>query len=344
MKGVLLVNLGSPKSTDLQDVTDYLDEFLMDERVVDYPFWLRSLIVRGIILRNRPPKTQKNYKRIWWKEGSPLIVYTDRLRDKVAKNVDMPVAVAMRYAEPSLKTGIGELADQGVDDALIIPLFPQFAMATIESALVKAEKLVKQHFPQLKTSIIPPFYNRADYIEVLAKSIGEKLQGFDYDHFLFSYHGIPERHIRKSDVTDGHCKMDDQCCRTKSKAHEFCYRHQCFETSRLVAEKLGLKPDSYSVSFQSRLGPIPWLKPYTDKRIKELAQNGTKKLAIASPAFVADCLESIDELGREGRADFIKHGGQEFNLIPCLNTRQDWVNVLANWIDRWADHSQKVEV
>lgn len=335
MKGVLLVNLGSPKSTDVKDVKAYLDEFLMDEKVVDYPYLLRKFIVEGIILNTRPPKTQANYKRIWWDEGSPLIVYTERLRDKVAKDVDFPVVMAMRYAEPSLQQGLKTLVEKGVDEALVIPLFPQFAMATIESASVVLTDLAKKHFPQLKISILPPFYNDPDYINVMVKNIAEQIIDVEYDHLLFSYHGIPERHIRKSDVTNGHCKMNDTCCCTPSPAHEFCYRHQCLETTRLIAEKLELEEGTYSNSFQSRLGPIPWLKPYTDKRIKELAKTGTKKLAIASPAFVADCIETTDELGREGREEFEENGGEEFHLISCLNDRQDWADVLIGWIEKW---------
>lgn len=333
MKGILLVNLGSPKSTELADVKEYLDEFLMDERVVDYPYWLRWFIVRGIILKFRPPNTQANYKRIWWEEGSPLIVYTERLRDKVKKNVEVPVEIAMRYAEPSLENGLQKLVDQGVDDLLVIPLFPQFAMATIESASVVMGEIVKRNFPELKMEVLPPFYKDPDYIDVMATNIAEQIK--DYDHLLFSYHGVPERHIRKTGCNPKNLKSDELCCEPTSEQHRFCYRHQCLETTRLIAEKLNLKEGTYSNSFQSRLGPIPWLKPYTDKRIEELAKNGTQKLAIVSPAFVADCIETIDELGREGRELFEENGGKELQAISCLNDRQDWTNVIVNWIENW---------
>lgn len=345
MKGILLVNLGSPKSTDLDDVTEYLDEFLMDERVVDYPLPLRKLIVRGIILKNRPPKTQANYKRIWWDEGSPLIVYTKRLQKKIGEQINIPISIAMRYAAPSLKTGLQELKEKGVDEILVIPLFPQYAMATIQSASEVITKLVEEHFPETKVNVFPPFYNHPDYIEVLANSMAEKLNQIDYDHLLFSYHGIPERHLKKTTgcVSKG-LAQDELCCSTTSKAHQFCYRHQCLETTRLVAEKLNLKEGTFSNCFQSRLGPIPWLKPYTDKQIIKLAKNGTKKLAIASPAFVADCIETIDELGREGQEDFIEKGGKEFHLIPCLNDRQDWADVLSKWIKEWQEKEVETRV
>src|SRR5699024_1784528 len=232
------------------DIKSYLDQFLMDERVMDFPKPLRSLIVRGIILKKRPPKTQANYKRIWWEEGSPLIVISERLQAKIKQQVQVPVALAMRYAEPSLETGLRELAEQKVDEVFVIPLFPQYAMATIGTASAKIGELQKKYFQQMQISVMPPFYNHPDYIEVLSESIREKWEEWGYEHLLFSYHGIPERHIRKSDVTDGHCKMDAHCCQTPSPAHKFCYRHQCFETTRLVVEKLGLKKEEYTLSFQ----------------------------------------------------------------------------------------------
>jgi len=208
MKGVLLVNLGSPDSTDTNDVRDYLDEFLMDERVIDLPKWFRTFLVKGIILKTRPKKSAKAYRKIWWKEGSPLIVLSEHLQDKVQKKVSVPVALAMRYGNPSIKKGLEDLKAQGVNEVLLVPLYPQFAMATTETILVLAEQLQKVHFPEMELTALPPFYNHPDYIRVLANSIQEALQGKNWEHLLFSYHGVPERHIRKSDVTQSHCKMD----------------------------------------------------------------------------------------------------------------------------------------
>ncbi len=340
MKGVLLANLGSTKSTDPKDVKAYLDEFLMDERVIDFPYWLRSLLVRGIILKTRPQKTAANYERIWWEEGSPLIVISERLQAKLNKRSSIPVALSMRYGEPSVKHGIQELVAKGVDEILVIPLFPQYAMATIGTTLALAERLQKEYFPNLKLDVVPPYYNHPDYIEVLAKSMAESLNGIDYEHLLFSYHGIPQRQIRKSDVTDGHCKMDCQCCKTPSPAHQYCYRHQCFETTRLVAEKLQLKEENYSISFQSRLGIDPWLKPYTSKTLEKMAKEGTKKLAIATPAFVADCIETLDEIAREGKETFVAAGGEDLTVIPCLNDRDDWAEVLHQWVENWVERAE----
>ncbi len=335
-KGVLLVNLGSPDSTDPKDVKKYLDEFLMDPRVIDVPYWARVLIVRGIILNTRPTKSAEAYKRIWWDEGSPLIVLSERLQKKIDDLTSVPIALAMRYQSPSILQGLQELHDQGVDKVLVFPLYPQFAMATTETILVLAEELRQKHFPQMQFTSVPAFYNHPDYIRVLGNSIQESLQGVEFEHLLFSYHGVPERHIRKSDITKSHCKIDGSCCQTPSPAHQFCYRHQCYETTRLVAEYLELKPDTYSVSFQSRLGFDPWLKPYTDRTIERLGLNGTKKMAIVCPAFVSDCLETLEEIGMEGQEIFHEVGGKDFSVVPCLNDREDWVKMLSRWVDEWA--------
>lgn len=332
-KGVLLVNLGSPDSPEPKDVKKYLGEFLMDERVIDLPLWARSLLVKGIILNTRPKASAAAYKKIWWEEGSPLIVISERLQKKIQKETNLPIALAMRYGPMTIKKGLQELVDKGVDEVFLIPLYPQFAMATTETILVLAEEVRNAHFPNLKVSDLPAFYNREDYIEVLSNSIKKNLEGKNYEHLLFSYHGVPERHIRKSDITKSHCKIDGSCCATPSKAHEFCYRHQCKEVTRLVAEKLQLKENSYSTSFQSRLGFDPWLQPYTDRTIERLGKQGVKTMAIATPAFVSDCLETLEEIAMEGQEIFHEMGGQDFTTIPCLNDDQEWVDLLAKWIN-----------
>lgn len=334
MKGILLVNLGSPDSTDVKDVKKYLDEFLMDKRVIDTPYLLRAFVVKGIILNTRPKKSAEAYKSIWWDEGSPLIVISERLTKKVKEKINYPVELAMRYGNPSIESGIKKLADKGVDEILVIPLYPQFAMATTETILVLAEKIIKKKFPHIKLSHIPAFYHKQDYIEVLSNSIQQKLKEVKPDYLLFSYHGVPERHIKKSDITQSHCQLNN-CCSVKSKAHEFCYRHQCLETTKKVVEKLQLKEGTYGTSFQSRLGRDPWLQPYTDKTIDGLAEKGIEKLAVVTPAFVSDCLETLEEIGMEAKESFIEHGGKEFTAIPCLNDNEDWANVLTNWINNW---------
>jgi len=335
-KGALLINLGSPDSTDPKDVKKYLDEFLMDPRVIDAPYWLRAFIVRGIVLNTRPKKSAEAYSKIWWEEGSPLIVLSERLREKVDEKTSVPIALAMRYGSMTIKKGLQELKDQGVTQVLLVPLYPQFAMATTETILVLAEELRKEFFPEMTFDSIPAFYNKPEYIEVLSKSIAEKLEGLDYEHLLFSYHGVPERHIKKRDITKSHCKIDKSCCLTHSPAHQFCYRHQCYEVTRLVGEKLGFQQGTFSTSFQSRLGFDPWLQPYTDRTIEKLGLSGVKKMAIVTPAFVSDCLETLEEIAMEGEEIFHEVGGKEFTTIPCLNEREDWVRVLSGWIDRWA--------
>ena len=336
MKGVLLVNLGSPESPDPKDVKVYLDEFLMDERVIDLPSFLRTILVRGIILNTRPKRSAKAYKKIWWDEGSPLIVLSKRLLQKMEEKVQLPLALGMRYGKPAIQKGLQELADKGVTEVLLVPLYPQFAMATTETILVLAESLRQESLPQMEFTTLPSFYNHPDYVRVLSQSIQESLQDKQWEHLIFSYHGVPERHIRKSDITKSHCKIDGQCCQTASPAHQYCYRHQCFETTRFVAEYLDLASDRYTTTFQSRLGLDPWLQPYTDKTVAKMAKSGVKKMAIVTPAFVSDCLETLEEIGMEAVEDFEEKGGEHLHVIPCINDREDWVNVMSRWVDEWA--------
>ncbi|RZJ36070.1 MAG: ferrochelatase [Flavobacterium sp.] len=342
MKGVLLVNLGSPESPDPKDVKPYLDEFLMDKYVIDVPFLLRALLVRGIILRKRPERSGAAYKKIWWDEGSPLIVLSKRMHKKVQAKISLPVSLSMRYGKPSVYSGLKELADKGVTDVMLFPLYPHHAMASTVTIEVLAEELRKKHFPQMKFTNVPAFYNRPEYIRNLSDSIAHHLKGFDYDHLLFSYHGIPERHIRKTDITKSHCRIDGTCCSTPSPAHEFCYRHQCFETTRQVVELLGIPEGKYSQSFQSRLAGDKWLEPYTDIEINKMPDKGIRKLAVVTPAFVADCLETLEEIAMEANHQFKAHGGEEFLAIPCLNDNDDWVETLAGWIKEWAEAGNTV--
>lgn len=334
-KGILLVNLGSPDSPEPKDVKKYLGEFLMDERVIDLPLIARTALVKGIILNTRPKQSAAAYKKIWWNEGSPLIVLSERLQKGIQKQVNVPVSLAMRYGSMTIKKGLQELVDKGAEEVLLFPLYPQFAMATTETITVLAEELRQAHFPNLKIESVPAFYNKPDYIEVLANSVKRHLEDKNFDHLLFSYHGVPERHIRKSDVTQSHCKIDKSCCVTPSKAHEFCYKHQCLEVTRLVAEKLKLEENTYSTSFQSRLGFDPWLQPYTDRTIERLGKQGIKNMAIVTPAFVSDCLETLEEIAMEGQELFHEVGGQDFTTVPCLNDDKEFVGLLSKWITTW---------
>ncbi|MBL0014754.1 MAG: ferrochelatase [Flavobacterium sp.] len=341
MKGVLLVNLGSPESPTPKDVKPYLDEFLMDRFVIDVPFLLRALLVRGIILQTRPKKSAAAYAKIWWDEGSPLVVISQRMTKKVQAQVDVPVALAMRYGAMSILKGLQELKDKGITEVMLFPLYPQHAMASTTTILVLAEELRQKHFPEMKFTIVPAFYNKPGYIKALANSIKKHLGTFEYDHLLFSYHGIPKRHIRKTDITKSHCKIDGSCCNTPSPAHEFCYRHQCYETTKQVVAYLGIPEGKYSQTFQSRLAGDKWLTPYTDVEINKMPEQGIKKLAVVTPAFVSDCLETLEEIAMEANHQFKEHGGEEFMAIPCMNDDDEWCATVSEWIKDWASNKNK---
>jgi protoporphyrin/coproporphyrin ferrochelatase len=336
MKGVLLVNLGSPESPTAKDVKPYLDEFLMDRFVIDVPFLLRALLVRGIILQTRPKKSAAAYAKIWWKEGSPLVVISKRMTKKVQDLVDIPVALSMRYGTMTIMKGLQELKDKGVTEVMLFPLYPQHAMASTTTILVLAEELRAKYFPEMKFNIVPAFYNKESYIKALASSIKKHLDTFEYDHLLFSYHGIPKRHIRKTDITKSHCKIDRTCCDTPSPAHEFCYSHQCYETTKQVVKLLGIPEGKYSQTFQSRLAGDKWLTPYTDVEINKMPEKGIKKLAVVTPAFVSDCLETLEEIAMEANHEFKENGGEEFMAIPCMNDGDEWCGTVASWIKDWS--------
>lgn len=325
-KGILLINLGSPRSTAVEDVKEYLDEFLMDEKVIDYRWIFRALLVQGIILKTRPAKSAEAYKTVWTDEGSPLIVITKKIQKKLQNKVDIPVEIGMRYAEPSIETGIRNLVEKGVTEIVLFPLYPQYAMSTTETVIEKAEEVRKKKFPGVRINYIQPFYNRDLYTDCLAESIREKLPE-NFDALLFSYHGVPERHIYKTDPTKT-CNMNDCCSKDSHPSHAFCYRHQCFNTTDRVIRKLGLPKNKVIVSFQSRLGKDKWIEPYTDHTLETIPQKGIKDLAIVCPAFVSDCLETLEEISVEGKEQFLEAGGENFTYIPCLNDEDRWIEVI----------------
>lgn len=335
MKGVLLNNLGSPDSTKIKDVKKYLEEFLMDERVIDIPYWKRYLLIKGIILKFRPKKSAAAYKKIWWDEGSPLVVISERFTEKLKQQLDIPVELAMRYGSISMEKGIQNLVDKGVTEIFLAPLYPHYAMSSYETVVTKAEEILAEKYPQVTLDTLPPFYNKPDYIKAMSDNIAKHLKDFEYDHVLFSYHGIPERHIKKSDPTKSHCKIDGSCCERNSVAHYTCYRHQCFETTKAIVKELNLQDGNWSNSFQSRLLKDPWLKPYTDFELEKFPEMGKKKIAVITPAFVSDCLETLEEIAMEGKEDFLKAGGTDYKHIPCMNDNEDWVNVMTSWINTW---------
>ncbi len=326
-KAVLLVNLGSPDSPAVPDVRRYLNEFLMDGRVIDVAWPLRRLIV-GLILIKRPRESGEAYEKIWIKDGSPLVVTSQHVQALLQQRVSVPVALAMRYQNPSIASAVKNLAVQGATEVLLIPLFPHYAMSSYETAVVRVQEVAARLAPQMKITVEPPYYDRPDYITALAASAADFLKT-DYDHLLFSFHGIPERHIKKSDPTGGHCLVTPTCCETPSPAHARCYRAQCFRTAALFVEQAGVPAGKWSVSFQSRLGKDPWLKPYTDYELARLPNEGRKRLLVICPAFVADCLETIEEIGMRGCEQFMAGNGREFTRIPCLNEHPAWIDALA---------------
>ncbi|MDQ6763161.1 MAG: ferrochelatase, partial [Bacteroidota bacterium] len=327
-KGVLLMNLGSPNSTDVADVKKYLDQFLMDERVIDKSWLMRALLVKGIIVPFRAPKSAEAYKTIWTEEGSPLVVLTRQLQSALQSKIDEPVEIAMRYGNPSPEEAFNALLQRSpnLEEVIALPLYPHYAMSSYETAVEYAKEIYQKKKYSFKLSFIDPFYNEPHYIDALAEVFRPYVQK-DYDHLLFSYHGVPARHIRKSDITGSHCLQVENCCEVPSPAHAHCYRHQVFTTTRLVTERLQIPKNKYSVSFQSRLGK-GWLTPFTDIRLAEMPAEGIKKLLIVCPAFVSDCLETLEEIKIRGREIFMNAGGESFEMIPCLNTNRLWVEAI----------------
>ncbi len=324
---VLLVNLGSPASTSTPDVRRYLDEFLMDPYVLDVPTPLRALIVKGLILPTRPAKSGEAYAKIWTAEGSPLVVISERTRAALEALTGTPVGLAMRYGEPSIEHGIDELlARTGeVDELVVVPLYPQYAMASTQTVEVAVERALRAR--NVRFRFVPPFHHDPGYLDAVAARMRAALPA-DAQYVLFSYHGIPKRHLRKVDPTHAHCLRSATCCDTPSIAHATCYRHQVFATTRGLVERLGLEPGSYGTSFQSRLG-TGWLQPFTDLELAALPKRGVTRLAVVCPSFVADCLETLEEIAMRGRATFLEAGGEAFTYLPCPNDDPDWIAALA---------------
>ena len=329
-RGVLLVNLGSPKTTAIPDVRRYLGEFLMDPYVIDSPWLIRKIVVSGFILPFRPKRTAAAYRRIWEPTGSPLLRFSQALRTSLAGRIVLPVELAMRYGEPSIEQAVSRLVTADVDEILLIALYPHHADSTRTTTIKAVTQQLARLGSRVSLSVLQPFFAEPRYLAALAKSIGRTLPT-NSQLLLFSYHGLPERHLTTADPTGNHCLKTPDCCERASPAHATCYRHQVFETSRGVASLLGLTGNQWRVSFQSRLGRLPWLTPYTDKMLDALPADGVKHLTVVCPAFVADNLETLEEIGMAGRERFLAAGGESLTLVPCLNDDPDWVDTLAGW-------------
>ncbi len=330
---VLLANLGSPGSTEVKDLRKYLGEFLMDERVIDIPYLVRLLLVRGIIVPFRSPKSAAKYKTIWTENGSPLIHISKQVQKHLHEKMNLPVELCMRYGNPTAEAAFEKLVSENPDlkEVVLVPLYPHYAMSSYETAAVQVKGIHHRKAYSFSLKVVPPFYNHPGYIQALANSFKPFLEK-PFDHLLFSYHGIPERHVRKTDMTKIHCLVTADCCHVASPAHQTCYRHQVFETTKLTAEALGLSANQFSTSFQSRLGADAWLKPFSVELFEKFSKQGIKKLVVACPAFVSDCLETLEEIQVEGRETFIKNGGEEFTVIPCLNESEEWIETLSKLV------------
>ncbi len=335
------MNLGSPDSTAVPDVKKYLDEFLMDERVIDSPFLLRTLLVKGIITPFRSAKSAEAYHTIWTENGSPLVYITGQLRDELSKITTDPVEIAMRYRLPDMKGAYDKLAaaHPDLEEVVLLPLYPHYAMSSYETAVVHAETVYKKGNYKFNIRSVPPFYNHPAYIHALAESIRPYLAQHE-GHLLFSYHSIPERHIKKSDTTGNHCLKTPDCCNLPSDAHAHCYRHQCYVTTRLVAEALGLPKDKYSVAFQSKLGRSAWLTPATTTRMEQMPGEGIKNILVVCPSFVSDCLETLEEVAIREKENFVEAGGENYTFIPCMNIQNLWVNAVKMLVDQASSSAQ----
>lgn len=336
---ILLMNLGSPDSTSVKDVRTYLNEFLMDKRVIDMPYLLRYMLVKGIIVPLRAPKSAAKYKTVWTKNGSPLIHHSNEQARLLAKATGWNIEICMRYGNPSTQNVMNSIEQKyGVNTRVILfPLYPHYAMSSYETAVEHVQEIYKKSNFKFELDIIPPFYNDQFFINSLTHSIQPFIQK-EYDHILFSYHGIPERHVTKLDATGKHCLKIENCCEVNCKvAQDLCYRHQVFNTTDLVVKNLNIPKGKYSNSFQSRLGRDKWLLPFTVQQLAEFPAKGIKKLLIVCPAFVSDCLETVEEIEIEGREVFIKAGGEEFTVIPCLNENADWIISMQKMVESFIE-------
>lgn len=332
-KAILLVNLGSPDSPSVKDVGRYLAQFLMDKHVIDLPLVLRFALVHGIILRTRPKKSAKAYKKIWTKEGSPLIQISRNVAQSLAKRIGRKVYLAMRYGNPSIKNILQEILTENSDLEVIhlIPLYPHYAMASFETVVLETQKQLKKIKPNVPLIVEPPFYKNKLYIKALAETLEKDISS--YDHVLFSYHGVPLRHLRKSD-TQSHCTKVKDCCKVFSLAHQTCYRHQVMVTTKEVAKLCNIPKEKYSLAYQSRLKGDQWLTPYTDEVLANLPAQNKKKVLLICPSFVSDCLETLEEISMQGREIFMQNGGVEFESIACLNAHTRFIDLLESFAQK----------
>ena len=343
--GLLLVNLGTPDAPRTPDVRRYLREFLSDPRVFDMHPAKRGLILNLFILPFRPRQSAEAYRKIWTERGSPLLFHGEDLAAKLRRRLgpEVPIALGMRYQSPSIASALGSLCRAGTDRIVVVPLFPQYSSAAWGSAVEKVFDEAGRLWNVPALEVVPPFYDHPAYLDAVAAVARDAGAGFEADYTLMSFHGLPERQVTKSDRSGGgHC-LREGCCATIVEANRYCYRAQCFATARGIAERLGLAEGQWEVTFQSRLGGDPWIRPFTDERVLELARDGVGRVAVLSPAFVADCLETLEELAIRAREDFAANGGGELRLIPSLNSEEVWVDALLEIVNEAAALGQSAQ-
>jgi ferrochelatase len=337
--GVLLINLGTPDAPTPEGVGHYLREFLMDGFVIDLPKPLRWFLVNVMIVPRRKVKSARAYQKVQLPGGSPLRVYTRELAEQLATRLAPDdrwdryvVEYAMRYGNPSIAASLAKLHSQNLSRIIVLPLYPQYAESSFETAVVETKRVAQQLGCADLLSFFPPFYHRPEFINACARRVAEDNEKQSAEYIVFSFHSLPERHLKRLDTTREHCLVTATCCDELSAVNKNCYRAQCMFTARAIAAQLGLPEDGYTVSFQSRLGRAKWLGPTTEDVLRDLAGRGVKQIAVSCPSFVADCLETVEEMGIRGRQTFIDAGGAELRLIPSLNADPFWVEAVAGWI------------
>lgn len=333
--GILLLNLGTPDDTSTSAVRRYLRQFLSDPRVIDINPIGRWLLLNLFILPFRPAKSAEAYREIWTEEGSPLLIHTRELTAKLQEKLpdDVVVRFAMRYQNPSMASVLERFAKDTVERLIVVPLYPQYASSSTGSCVEELYRICAKDWNTPHLSVVPAFYDHKAYIDAEEAVIREHLGDLDqYDHFLISFHGLPERQVKKCDVSGSHCLKSDSCCDSIVDANRYCYRAQSFATARAITERLGIPESKYTVSFQSRLGRTPWIKPYTDEILEQLPKQGVKNLAVMIPSFTADCLETLEEIDMRGRESFMEAGGTHYTMVPSLNSHDAWVQAVADLV------------
>ena len=329
-KGILLVNLGTPDSPTWNGLRKYLNQFLTDKRVIDLPWLFRNMLFKGIVVPIRSGRVSKLYQELWIEDGSPLKVYGYQVAEGVQERLgeEYHVELAMRYQNPSIESALQKMKDQNVSEITVFPLFPQYASATTGSVFEEVMRIMKKKelIPTIK--MINSYYDHPAVVDLYAeKALKHNLD--DYDHFVFSFHGVPKRYLKKE---NNYCKCDTQCCRNIQPKNQFCYSAQCHATAFAIAKKLGLPEEKYTISYQSRFGPEEWIKPYTDEVLFEQLEKGNKNILVFSPAFVADCLETTIEIGLEYKEEFDEKGGEKLDLVESLNNDPKWMDAIVEMV------------